>query len=220
MRRRTVTDRRGPDDPGALHVLHEAKERYIEVVVRPAFKKPRGEARIRAIFERTMNEWEESLPGGCIFHAVAAELDDQPGPARDYLVSIQEEQRPNIRVCIWCYLLLGLRKSELLCAKWSDLDRERRTLTIPTREAHEALAGVEHRFVEMERWATEFERTLVALQSDYVDLFLIHWPMVLSYGGDFISTWKVFEELKACLALPAAPTKEIRVNPLWQQNTG
>ena len=42
-----------------------------------------------------------------------------------------------------------------------------------------------------------FDGTLEALGMDYVDLFLIHWPMVLSYGGDFVSTWKVFEELQA-----------------------
>jgi AcrR family transcriptional regulator len=76
-----------------LQVLEEARQRYLDVVARPAFKQPRGEARLRAIFERTLKEWEESLPGGCIFHAVAAELDDQPGPAHDYLVSIQQEQR-------------------------------------------------------------------------------------------------------------------------------
>ena len=39
-----------------------------------------------------------------------------------------------------------------------------------------------------------FDRTLQALQSDYVDLFLIHWPLPTLYGGDFVSTWKVFEE--------------------------
>jgi 2,5-diketo-D-gluconate reductase A len=42
-----------------------------------------------------------------------------------------------------------------------------------------------------------FDGTLAALQMDYVDLFLIHWPMVLSYGGDFVSTWQVLEEFKA-----------------------
>lgn len=42
-----------------------------------------------------------------------------------------------------------------------------------------------------------FEGSLAALGMDYVDLFLIHWPMVLSYDGDFISTWEVLEELKA-----------------------
>jgi len=39
-----------------------------------------------------------------------------------------------------------------------------------------------------------FDNTLEALNSDYVDLFLIHWPLPTLYGGDFVSTWKVFEE--------------------------
>ena len=79
-----------------LHVLEEARKRYIEVVLRPAFKEPRGEARLRAVFERTMTEWENALPGGCIFYAVSAELDDQPGPTRDYLVETQREQRKTL----------------------------------------------------------------------------------------------------------------------------
>lgn len=39
-----------------------------------------------------------------------------------------------------------------------------------------------------------FDGTLEALKSDYVDLFLIHWPLPTLYGGDFVSTWKVLEE--------------------------
>jgi 2,5-diketo-D-gluconate reductase A len=39
-----------------------------------------------------------------------------------------------------------------------------------------------------------FDATLKALGSDYVDLFLIHWPLPSRYGGDFVSTWKVLEE--------------------------
>jgi 2,5-diketo-D-gluconate reductase A len=39
-----------------------------------------------------------------------------------------------------------------------------------------------------------FDKTLEALGSDYVDLFLIHWPLPTLYGGDFVSTWKVLEE--------------------------
>jgi 2,5-diketo-D-gluconate reductase A len=39
-----------------------------------------------------------------------------------------------------------------------------------------------------------FDGTLSALASDYVDLFLIHWPLPGLYGGDFVSTWRVLEE--------------------------
>ncbi|MGN6303054.1 MAG: aldo/keto reductase [Angustibacter sp.] len=41
-----------------------------------------------------------------------------------------------------------------------------------------------------------FDDTLSALGMDYVDLFLIHWPLPTRYDGDFVSTWKVLEELQ------------------------
>jgi 2,5-diketo-D-gluconate reductase A len=39
-----------------------------------------------------------------------------------------------------------------------------------------------------------FSESLSALGFDYVDLFLIHWPLPTRYGGDYVSTWKTLEE--------------------------
>jgi 2,5-diketo-D-gluconate reductase A len=39
-----------------------------------------------------------------------------------------------------------------------------------------------------------FDRTLGALGSDYIDLFLIHWPLPTKYDGDYVSTWQTLEE--------------------------
>ncbi len=39
-----------------------------------------------------------------------------------------------------------------------------------------------------------FELSLQELGFDYVDLFLIHWPLPTRYDGDFVSTWKTLEE--------------------------
>jgi 2,5-diketo-D-gluconate reductase A len=39
-----------------------------------------------------------------------------------------------------------------------------------------------------------FDASLDALGFDYLDLFLIHWPLPTRYGGDFVSTWKTLEE--------------------------
>jgi 2,5-diketo-D-gluconate reductase A len=41
-----------------------------------------------------------------------------------------------------------------------------------------------------------FDRTLSDLGFDYVDLFLIHWPLPTRYNGDFVSTWQTLEEFK------------------------
>jgi AcrR family transcriptional regulator len=75
-----------------LQVLEMASRRFVDEVIKPALAAPRGERRVRALFERWL-AWEASpsLPGGCPFVAAATELDDRPGPARDYVAQSQRD---------------------------------------------------------------------------------------------------------------------------------
>ena len=70
-----------------LEILRMAGARMVDTVVKPALSTPRGEPRVRALFERWL-AWEQSpgLPGGCPFMAASFELDDRPGPVRDFVV--------------------------------------------------------------------------------------------------------------------------------------
>jgi len=70
-----------------LEILRMAGARMVETVVKPALTVRRGEPRVRALFERWL-AWEQSpsLPGGCPFMAASFELDDRPGPVRDFVV--------------------------------------------------------------------------------------------------------------------------------------
>jgi AcrR family transcriptional regulator len=73
-------------------VLEATMDRVINEVLRPAFREPTGEPRVRALFERSIR-WvaNENLTGGCPLIAAAIELDDQPGPLRDYLSENQKQ---------------------------------------------------------------------------------------------------------------------------------
>jgi AcrR family transcriptional regulator len=74
-----------------LAVLREASDRFVSKVLAPALREPRGEPRLRAFFENWVRWDSEEFPGGCPFQAAADELDDQPGPVRDYLVETQRD---------------------------------------------------------------------------------------------------------------------------------
>jgi AcrR family transcriptional regulator len=92
-----------------LAVVAEAEEWFGRTVVRPALAEPRGEPRVRALFEGFMRwvrgeiavdapEQRPPVLGGnrCIFMALAEEYDDRPGDIRDALVRTQRAWRATI----------------------------------------------------------------------------------------------------------------------------
>jgi AcrR family transcriptional regulator len=75
-----------------IQVLEHAAASFVELVVRPALREPRGIPRVQALFDRWLG-WSRSgsMPGGCLFVAAATELDDRPGPVRDRLEQLQRD---------------------------------------------------------------------------------------------------------------------------------
>lgn len=81
----------GSKDALLMAVTEAASRRFVEVVIRPAIAQPPGRPRLEVLFENWL-DWSKSreFPGGCPIMAATLELDDQPGPLRDYLLSQQQ----------------------------------------------------------------------------------------------------------------------------------
>jgi AcrR family transcriptional regulator len=103
-----------------IQVLELATQRFVDMVVRPAMLEPRGEPRLRSMFERWL-EWAKATfqPGGCIFLAAAIELDDRPGPVRDWLVADQHKLLAGIRRHATAAVDAGQFRSDLNTAQFS-----------------------------------------------------------------------------------------------------
>ncbi len=103
-----------------LQVLEWAGERFLDDVVRPAFKAPRGEPRVRQLFENWLR-WAEArnIPGGCPWVQYAAEMDDQPGPVRDTLVEQQKGWIGILRECVCRAVAEGHFHKDLDCDQFA-----------------------------------------------------------------------------------------------------
>lgn len=75
-----------------LKTLEAGAAKFIDTVVKPALKTPRGEPRLRTLFENWC-QWPNqcSLQGGCLFVQVAVEFDDLAGPVKDMMVGLQQD---------------------------------------------------------------------------------------------------------------------------------
>jgi AcrR family transcriptional regulator len=80
-----------------LAVIEAVIDRFNSFIWKPAEPLPRGRARLEGIFERWL-DWSETVwsEGGCPIVALSVELDDQPGPLRDYLQGRLKRFRQNV----------------------------------------------------------------------------------------------------------------------------
>ena len=74
---------------------------------------PRGEKRLRELFERWLTWESQTLPGGCIFVTGSVEFDDQPGPMRDALVADQRDWLDTIATVVETAVTEGDFRSDL-----------------------------------------------------------------------------------------------------------
>ncbi|MBI5496760.1 MAG: TetR/AcrR family transcriptional regulator [Deltaproteobacteria bacterium] len=79
-----------------LEALQRVADLFVEHVVRPALKSPRGEPRLRTLFDRWLAWDRDAFPGGCVIQAASAEFDDVPGPVRDFLVDTQRDLKDTL----------------------------------------------------------------------------------------------------------------------------
>lgn len=82
-----------------LQVLEFGAQRFVETVVKPTLAAPRGEPRVRELFERWLGWPAASKLAGCIFVAFATELDDRSGPVRERLVQLERDWLEMIATC-------------------------------------------------------------------------------------------------------------------------
>lgn len=69
-----------------VDVVEQARDVFADLVVRPALRTPRGEPRLRALFERWIAAGLSRQPGCTVLVQAGMEFDDQVGAVHDALV--------------------------------------------------------------------------------------------------------------------------------------
>lgn len=85
-----------------LAILKMATEHFVEVVLKPSFKKPKGLPRIEALVDHWIDFLNDTakLPGGSIFISASFELDDRPGVLKDFVQKSQNDLILNIEKAV------------------------------------------------------------------------------------------------------------------------
>jgi len=116
-----------------LAAVEAAREIFLERVVQPVLRTPRGVHRLRAMLENWLRYIQQIVfRGGCFFAAASAEFDSRPGPVRD---SIADSTKA------W---LVALREEIVFAKSCGEL---------PSSVNHHQLAFELHAYVQEANWA-------------------------------------------------------------------
>jgi len=69
-----------------LQVLARAREEFVDLVLRPAVRAPRGEQRVRALFENWLYSGIHRTAGVCLYVKALNEFEEQTGAVRDQVL--------------------------------------------------------------------------------------------------------------------------------------
>jgi AcrR family transcriptional regulator len=83
-----------------LDVLGRARDRFVDLVLRPALAVRRGQPRLEALFEHWLAWQNDGYSGGCLFIDAISEFDDQEGPVRDELLRAERDKAESVRTII------------------------------------------------------------------------------------------------------------------------
>jgi AcrR family transcriptional regulator len=82
-----------------IAAVNQAKQVFLEQVVKPALAEPRGVRRLKVMLASWLNYVERSVfRGGCFFAAASLEFDSRPGRVRDAVAALTKAWMDSLRI--------------------------------------------------------------------------------------------------------------------------
>ncbi|HEX7816163.1 TetR/AcrR family transcriptional regulator [Dyella sp.] len=79
-----------------LALMQSVQKRFVDLVLRPALRQPRGISRLRAMIDH-WHEWVREHQSGCVLLTAVGEYDGRSGPLRDAMQAQQVGWRNELR---------------------------------------------------------------------------------------------------------------------------
>jgi AcrR family transcriptional regulator len=142
-----------------LSIVEHAADRFVQEVVSPALRAPRGEPRLRALLERWL-AWSraQAMPGGCVFVTSLSNAGNLPAAVRDRLEATQKDWLDALATAVQIAIVEGHFRADVDAAQ---LAHELLSLAY----GHHLVARLLGQQANDERWRTATEHLLVGARA-------------------------------------------------------